>query len=101
MAIAVAAVAARGESSWADRLREFQIDVPASTAYDELASNSDEGARAGRGGANVGAEQHVMKTQQGEEEDDPLTWDGMGVEPETVIQNRRQFDIRCKAYEVW
>lgn len=100
MAIAEAAVAARGEISWADRLREFQIDVPASTAYSELASNSDEEAGAGRGGANVGAEQHVVKAQQVEEEGDPSTWDGVGVEPEMIIENKRQFDVRCKAYEV-
>lgn len=100
---AAAAVAARGEISWADRLRDFQIDIPTSTAYNELTSNSEEGAWAGAGGGGteVGAEQDVVTARQREEEDDPLTWDGVGVDAATVIQNRRQFDVRCKAYEVW
>lgn len=99
---AAAAVAARGEASWADRLRDFQMDIPASTAYNEPTSNSEEGAGAGAGGdgVDVGAEQDVVTAQQGEEEDDPVTWDGVGVDAATVILNRKQFDIRCKAYEV-
>lgn len=101
-AAAVAAAAAPGVTSWADRLRDFQIDVPASAAYDELASNPDSNpdARAqGRGGsvAEVGAEQE----QQGEQDQEVSSWDGVGVDATTVIHHRRQFDARCKAYEVW
>lgn len=93
------AVAAPGGPSWADRMRDFQINVPASAAYDELTSSPDSAARGGAGGAaEVGAEQ---EQQGGEDGQDPSSWDGVGVHAATVIRHRRQFDVRCKAYEVW
>ena len=91
------AVASTGGPSWADRIRDLQIDVPAAAAYDKLTSSPGLGARGGSGGAaGIGVEQE----QQGEEDQDPASWDGVGVDAATVIHHRRQFDIRCKSYEV-
>lgn len=91
-----------GGVSWADRLRNFQIDVPAAS-YDLTSSDGGGGGGGvgagvegggGGGGAGEGA------AQSAGEGADSLSWDGQGVEAATVIQHRRRFDIRCTAYEV-
>ncbi|CAM9578292.1 unnamed protein product [Ectocarpus sp. 8 AP-2014] len=91
------AAAEGGVASWADRLRDFQIDIPASATYDGLASDSSRGGAADGTGGQVGAE----ATQKGgsQQEDDASAWDGIGVDAATVIRHRRQFDLRCRAYE--
>ncbi|CAN0162171.1 unnamed protein product, partial [Hapterophycus canaliculatus] len=32
-------------------------------------------------------------------DDDPLAWDGVGVDPLTVLHHRKHFDVRCREYE--
>lgn len=80
-----------GGVSWADRLRNFQIDVPAAS-YD-LTSDRGGGAGGGGEGAQGGAGAVV-------DGGSASTWDGEGVDAATVIKHRRRFDTRCSAYEV-
>ncbi|CAB1116960.1 unnamed protein product [Ectocarpus sp. CCAP 1310/34] len=87
----------RGVASWADRLRDFQIDIPASATYDGLASDSSTGGAVDRTDGQVGAE--AAQKSGSQQEDDPSAWDGIGVDAATVIRHRRQFDLRCRAYE--
>lgn len=87
-----------GVASWADRLRDFQIEIPASATYDGLASDSSRGGAADRTDGDVGAE--AAQKGGNQQEDDPSAWDGIGVDAATVIRHRRQFDLRCRAYEV-
>ena len=90
-----------GAVSWTDRLRNYQIDVPASS-YDLTDEGAEgggggeverEGGEASGGGGGAGAAAGVA-------EQEALCWDGEGVEATTVIEHRRKFDARCQAYEV-
>lgn len=111
-AVAAAAAEGGGIIFWADRLREFQIDVPASAGLSDLTPDSGESgglgvtittAGVGEGG---GGDQEVIELDvRGEDEDededgDPAAWDGVGVDPVTVLHHRKHFDMLCRAYEV-
>lgn len=87
--------------SWSDRLRNYQIDVPAAVSYDLTADGEDANGVKARGGTGTAAGSGPQGGADGVRDGGAASaWDGRGVDANTVIQHRRRFDARCTAYEV-